>query len=346
MDPDEVSRSTNGKRAQVPGIEMLHDEEMSGAADADFNPSDPTINMLVDHARRLARICDAHVRLSMKVLSKHVAAPPTSPAGEDRARALAQEHLLAYRARQDAIEALSNTVSVHVLGLRTLLHGDVLPTLALVPLARSLAEAVATLRWLIEPGISSDARVARSYALAFNSLSRVGYLIPQADFARDEIKEAVIKHKRCRIHLAYEEYFETGDFMNSLGVLEKKKYRAKRQTDDVASVAIGGAKAQVSFRYSHRLKQQIPSLGNSYRELSAMTHGEDSVVGLAWDDPGPVLRLVAFVLREAVTAWSDAVHDWIGATRQSPVVSTGLWASILDSMPTAQRERLQREMNR
>ncbi|GAA3776426.1 hypothetical protein GCM10022240_29900 [Microbacterium kribbense] len=124
------------------------------------------------------------------------------------------------------------------------------------------------------------------------------------------------------------------EHLDGTGVVVTRGYdKAKCKPKlEVAQVAVGNAYAKTNFQYTQRIREQIPSSGGMYSVLSGIAHGEMIPVSTAWETPDTLARVVGTVVHQSVSAWSRAVHDWVGVT-PAPFLNQSDIDDLIASMP-------------
>lgn len=278
-------------------------------------------------ARRLVSQCLAHVkRVSSKMNDRIAAASRTSPYGADEARALKDEHLLAFKQMLEHVEATTNALVTHLAGLKRLLDDDTFLPLPAMVVARAIAEVAASGAWIVHPGLSSDERAARGYAAMFAAVEN------SISGSRPDDAAAM---RKLRVRLRQQ--------LGQPGTNVKIELRVNEHGvvhDDVAQVFVGRgrtrARAKVRFNYSQRVKDEIPRASELYSALSAVAHGEHASITTSWSTPDAYARVIAHVVVESTEAWSRAVHNWVGVT-PGPFLNEDDRQNVIRSIPAATR---------
>lgn len=276
-------------------------------------------------ARRIISQCRAHAETVVGRLSGRInKAASSTPCGQDVAAGRAGSHKVAFQERLDILESMSNAVVSYLGGLDVLLENEVFYALPTVPILRSLAEVAATCRWMLEPGLTADDRAARGYASLFYTVEQSKARMDDPVAAREKLVVIVTEG----------------------GGRVQRRVSAGAPTDEVGTVRVGRAHAKTAFKYQHRLQQQIPSISSMYSGMSAMIHGESPALGLAWDSPDVLFRMLAKVALESTRAWSSAVNTWTGIEHLAPFVNAADEANIIKSMPPEHIAEFNAELRR
>lgn len=247
-------------------------------------------------ALRIVSQCRAHVGRVGERLESYTAAPAQStPLRRDLAAAVRGDHRLAFQQRITHIEAMSNALRSHLAGLQRLLEDDVFHGLPATAITRSIAEVSASCAWILDANASEDARSARGYASVFHSLE-LAIAAAQPD-------------DRSRLAGAREKMVA---YLDGSGVIVTRKVRHRKPLGAVARVTVGHASADTEYKLTTMVREQIPRLGDMYRSLSAVTHGDTTHVIGAWEAPDQFERRIAVVTWRSVEQWSESVHAWVG----------------------------------
>lgn len=277
--------------------------------------ADERLHLAWRTADRIVSQCRAHAETVTGRLSDRInSAAASTPCGKDVAAGRQGFHGIALQERIDVLEGMSNALVVHLRGLEVLIKNDIFYALPTIPLVRAVAEVAATCSWMLEPGLTSDDRAARAYASLFRTIEQNKANMEDPRKAR-ELLVAVVEGSGAKI---------------------QRRVRDEVPTEEIGTVHVGRAHAKTAFTYSARLQQQIPSISSMYSGMSAMVHGENAAMSLAWGSTDVLLRLVAKVALESTRAWSTAVHVWTGAEPQTDFVNPADEANIRASMPPEQ----------
>lgn len=292
-----------------------------------MDDDDERFQLAANAARRLISQCLSHVeRVIAKMDTRIAAAVPASPYGRDEARALAGEHLLAFKQILEHVEATTNALVTHLTGLKLILDDHTFLPLPAMVIARAVAEVAASGTWILHPGLSSNERAARGYAAMFAA-------VENSILASRPEDAASIRALR-------------DDLIQQLGQpgtdvkIEHRVNDDGTVQEDVAQVFVGmgreRARAKVRFNYSQRVKDEIPHASGLYSALSGVAHGQHASITTSWSTPDAYARVIAHVVVESTEAWSGAVHDWVGASA-GPFLNDDDRANVLRSIPEATR---------
>lgn len=276
---------------------MVEDDRTDSEAD-----DDARFQLAGEAARRIVRRCSAHARITNKALPRYTGEPAaSSPFAIDRASALAGKHPAAFAQTAKQVEVLSNAMTSHLSGLHVLIQHETFHGLPAVVIARSIAEAAASCAWILHPGVSSDQRAARAYAVMFHSLKN------SASQVLPEDAEYAIKMREALV-----------DELAGSGVTVTRREKRGKRTDDIAQVTVGDAHVKTEYVISQRIANEIPKLRGTYGGMSSVAHGEALNVSNVWTRPDLYARIIGRVAHESVTAWSQALHGWL-ALEPSPI---------------------------
>lgn len=289
--------------------------------------ADERFQLAANTARRLVSQCLAHAeKVSRKMSDRIAAATPTSAYRIDETRALAGQQLLAYKQILEHVEATTNALVTHLAGLKRLLDDDTFLPLPAMVLARAIAEVAASGAWIVHPGLSTEERAARGYAAMFAAVEKgIAASGPEDAAAMRKLRDKLIAQLQrpgTNVEIEYRR--------DEHGVVQ----------DDVAQVFVRNgrsrARAKVRFKYSQRVRDEIPRASQLYSALSGVAHGEHASITTSWSTPDAYARVIAHVVVESTEAWSRAVHDWVGVT-PGPFLNESDRGNILRSMPEATR---------
>lgn len=244
-------------------------------------------------ARRIVSQCRAHVQRTASNLPSWVEhAPKRTPYGVERAAAEAGRHAIALRHRVEHLESTTNALLSHLEGLHVLWKEDTFHPLPMIPIARAIAEIAASAAWMFEPEVTQDERTARGYSALFRSFDASMASSPEV---ATEVRERLVVELRAR----------------GIEVLRRRSKEGV-ELDEVAQVRVGRVGSKTRVPYSQRIAEQIPSIAGTYSGMSGIAHGETMHLSTIWDTPDTHARLVGTVVHNSVTAWSRAVHSWVG----------------------------------
>lgn len=273
-------------------------------------------------ARRLVSQCRAHVEKSNRKIGDRVrSAPADTPCATDFRRAAAGEHLYAFENSVKRLEALTNALVMHLRGLQVLLSDDTFYPLPAMAIARSIAEVSSSTVWTLRQGLSPDERAARSYAALFAMLEK-GI---ESGSAEDAPRTRALREELAT---------RLANGRPKVRVIRRVKDGVT--LDEVAQVRVGEAGAKTQFRYSQRLKDEIPIIGGLYDQMSAATHGGHAAVSASFDTPASYARGIGHIALESTKAWSLNVHTWLGVTPTTFWNETDL-QKLRNSIPAAER---------
>lgn len=287
------------------------------------------LQLAAEAARRLVSQCRAHVEQSSRKLGDRVNnSAPGTQCRTDFQRAANGEHLHAFDHSIKRLEAMTNALVSHLNGLQVLLSCDTFYALPAMAIARSIAEVSSSTVWTLRPGLSPDERAARNYAALFAMLEK-GIESERTEEAsrtraiRDELVRRLAS-SRPKVRII-------------------RRVKDGETLEEVAQVRVGRTGAKTQFRYSQRLRDEIPVIGGLYDQMSAATHGAHAAVSASFDTPASYARGIGHIALESTKAWSLAVHTWLGVTPAQFWNETDR-QNLIDSIPAADRAEFEAEL--